>query len=43
MSDEAALWFLVVLLTIFFAGDPDLHDALMHYLMGEEKCTGLKQ
>jgi len=32
MSD-AALILGIVLLIILFGGEPDLHDALMHYLM----------
>jgi len=30
---DAALILGIVLLIIFFGGEPDLHDALMHYLM----------
>jgi len=30
---DAALIIGIVLLIIFFGGEPDLHDALMHYLM----------
>jgi len=30
---DAALILGIVLLIILFGGEPDLHDALMHYLM----------
>ena len=39
MTDDAVLVFSVVLLTILFWGDPDLHDALLHYLMGPDSST----
>ena len=34
MTDEAVLWLSITLLIVLFWGDPDLHDALMRYLMG---------
>lgn len=36
MREEAAAWLSITLLIVLFWGDPDLHDALMHYLMGKE-------
>ena len=28
-----AFWLFVLVLIIFFAGEPDIHDAIIHYLM----------
>lgn len=26
-------WFFVLVLIVLFAGEPDIHDAIIHYLM----------
>ena len=36
MSEEAAVWLPITLLIVLFWGDPDLHDALIQYLMEEQ-------
>jgi len=33
MSDDAVVITLIIILFILFKGDPDLSDALIHYLM----------
>ncbi len=33
MSDGAALWLFVTVTVVLFWGTPDLHDAIINYLM----------
>ena len=33
MSSDAAFWLVIGMLIMLFLGEPDLHDALIHYLM----------
>ena len=37
MREEAAVWLSITLLIVLFWGDPDLHDALIQYLTGNNQ------
>ena len=35
MSSDAALWLVIGMLIVLFHGEPDFHDALIHYFMSK--------